>query len=70
MPNTSTVYLCPGCGQPVEPGEDYVIAQEYKVEPEFALHLKRADLLESVQRRFHVGHFRGRMGEHYYELAP
>jgi hypothetical protein len=44
-----------------------VIAEEYKLQSEFALHLKREGS-ESVQRRFHVGHFRGRMGDFFYEL--
>jgi hypothetical protein len=66
----AVVYVCPGCGQPVAPGQDYVIAEEYKLEPGFALHLKRVDLAESVQRRFHVGHVRGRTGEYFYELSP
>lgn len=41
MPDSPPVYVCPGCGRPVEPGEDYVIAEEYKLQSEFALHLKR-----------------------------
>src|SRR5439155_5261192 len=49
--DTPTFYICPGCGQPVAPGEDYVIAQEYKLGSGFALHLDRADLVASVQRR-------------------
>ncbi len=69
MPDTPTFYICPGCGQPVGAGEDYVTAQEYKLGSGFALHLNRADLVASVQRRFHVGHFRGRMGEYFYELS-
>jgi hypothetical protein len=63
------VYVCPGCGRPVEPGEDYVVAQEYELEPEVALHGTKRDFGLGVQRRFHVEHFRGRLGEHFYELV-
>ena len=69
MPDESTVfYECPRCRRPVEDDEDYVVALEYKLETGFALHMKRDDLAVSVPRRFHVGHFRGRIGQHFYEL--
>jgi hypothetical protein len=69
-PEISAVYICPGCDFPVQPGEDYVIAREYRLEPDVGLHLKPDHPLESIERRFHVGHFRGRMGDFFYELVP
>jgi hypothetical protein len=64
-----TTYVCPACGQPVDPGADYVTAREYTLRDEFALHLNSQDRAEAHERRFHVGHFRGRIGELFYELA-
>jgi hypothetical protein len=64
------MYVCPGCGRPVEPGEDFVVAREYKLEEDVGLRLRREDRFERARRRFHVGHFRGRMGELFYELVP
>jgi hypothetical protein len=61
------VFICPGCGEAVGPGEDYVVAYEYKLEPGFTLHGKGVDP-DGAERRFHVGHFRGRMGNLHYEL--
>jgi len=70
MPERSIiVYECPGCGRPVEPGEDYVVAREYELEPGFSLHMKGDDLAAGAERRFHVEHFRGRLGDHFYELV-
>jgi hypothetical protein len=63
------VYECPGCGRPVVPGEDYVVAQEYELEADVTLHGTRGDVALGVRRRFHVEHFRGRLGGHYYELV-
>jgi hypothetical protein len=60
---------CPGCGQPVTPGEDYVLAREHRLEPDVALHAKRSDRSDGVERRFHVGHFRGQLGNCFYELV-
>jgi hypothetical protein len=60
------VHACPGCGRPVAPGEDYVVAREHRYEAEVALHSNGES--EHVERRFHVGHFRGRLGEYFYEL--
>jgi hypothetical protein len=53
------VYECPGCGRPVVPGEDYVVAQEYELEPDVTLHGTKGDVVLGVQRRFHVEHFEG-----------
>ena len=60
------VYICPGCGEAIAPGEDYVVAHGYKLEPGFTLHGSARP--DGVERRFHVGHFRGRMGDIHYEL--
>jgi hypothetical protein len=70
MPDESAhVYVCPGCGEVVARDEDYVVAKEYRLEPGFQLHLKGKGRAEGVERRFHVGHFRGRLGDCYYELV-
>ena len=61
------VWECPGCGQPIESGDDYVAALEHPLTPDFTLHMKARDDLGKT-RRFHVEHFRGRLGDHVYEL--
>jgi hypothetical protein len=61
--------ICPGCGEPIEPGEDHVVALEHRLEPEVALHEQRSRLSGGVERRFHVGHFRGQLGDRFYELV-
>jgi len=65
----AAAFVCPGCGQSVKPGEDYVVAREHPGEPEVALHLDGEGTAERVERRFHVGHFRGRLGDCFYELV-
>lgn len=62
------VFLCPGCGRPVAAGEDFVDAHEYEDEADFRLHTS-GDVGASVTRRFHVEHFRGRIGGRFYELV-
>ena len=62
------VYVCPGCGQPIEPGDDYVVAREYESAPDFSLHMKGDDRTRPT-RRFHVAHFRRQIGECVYELV-
>ena len=63
------VHECPGCGKTVEPGEDYVVAREYQRADDFTLHMKgHEDTIRAI-RRFHVEHFRGRMGGFVYELV-
>jgi hypothetical protein len=70
MPERSIiVYECPACGRPIEPGEDYAVAREHELEPSFSLHMKVNDLAAAAERRFHVEHFRGRLGTHFYELV-
>ena len=60
-------YTCPGCGQAVQTGEDYVVAREY-VEPDFSLHTaERAPT--GAERRFHVEHFRRRLAERVFVLV-
>jgi len=70
MPEASAiVYECPGCGRVVEPGQDYVVALEYPRAPDFSLHMHGHDRVASATRRFHVEHFRGRLGDYVYELV-
>ena len=68
MSDTPAAHECPACGKIVREDEDYVVAKEYRVDSEVQLHLRHANRTESVERRFHVGHFRGRLGECFYEL--
>jgi hypothetical protein len=66
----TVVYECPGCGKPVEPGDDYVVAYEYPLAGlGFSLHTMRDDHAAKAERRFHVEHFRGRLGDSFYELV-
>jgi hypothetical protein len=67
--NEAAAFVCPGCGQPVKPGEDYVVAREHPDQAEVSLHLNGEQSSWSVERRFHVGHFRGRLGDCFYELV-
>jgi hypothetical protein len=53
---------------PVEPDDDYVVAREYPVTPDFSLHMSGRDLAVAPIRRFHVEHFRGLLHDHFYEL--
>jgi hypothetical protein len=70
MPEASViVYDCPGCGKTVEPGEDYVVAREYELAPDFSLHIKGHEETVRAIRRFHVEHFRGRIGDYVYALV-
>ncbi len=64
----SIIYDCPGCGTPIEPDQDYVVALEYQLPDDFDLHMKH-DLAPAATRRFHVEHFRGRIADHFYELV-
>ena len=64
-----TVYTCPGCGSAVEPGEDHVVAREYETAGDFDLHMNVDDLAVRAERRFHVEHFRRRIGACVYELV-
>ena len=61
------VWECPGCGRTIEPGDDYVATREYWLAPDFTLHMKGHDDVGTA-RRFHVEHFRPRLGDHVYEL--
>jgi hypothetical protein len=63
------VWECPGCGQPIESGDDYVTARQYPVTPDFTLHMKGHDVAAVATRRFHVEHFRGQLGDNVYELV-
>ena len=70
MPEASSiVHECPGCGRVVEPAEDYVLAREYPLAPDFDLHMHRHDGAPRPERRFHVEHFRWRIGDARYALV-
>lgn len=60
------MYACPGCGEPVGADEDYVVALEYEAEHGFSLHQMTGAL--GTERRFHVEHFRGRLGDRLFVL--
>ena len=66
----SATYTCPGCGEPVAPHDDYVVALEYEAEPGFSLHDMTVEPTAAVERRFHVEHFRGRLGDRVFLLVP
>jgi hypothetical protein len=66
--NSPAVYVCPGCRRAVEPGEDYVVALEYQAEPGFSLHEMSDSAPGAIERRFHVEHFRGHLGDRLYVL--
>lgn len=69
MPEASAiVYECPGCGEIIEMGEDYVVARAYESQSDFVLHL-HGDKSAHTRRRFHVSHFRRQIGECVYELV-
>jgi len=53
----------------VEPGEDFVVAREYEAADDFDLHMNVHELPIRAERRFHVEHFRGRIGDRVYELV-
>jgi hypothetical protein len=63
------IFECPGCGRPVEPGEDYVVALEYQAEPGFSLHRMSHAVPVTAIRRFHVEHFRGQLRNDFYVLT-
>lgn len=63
------VFECPGCGRSVEPGDDYVVALEYVAEPGFSLHQMSNTVPVTAERRFHVEHFRGHLGDRFYVLV-
>jgi hypothetical protein len=63
------VFACPGCSRSVGPGEDYVVALEYEAEPGFSLHQMSNAASVTAERRFHVEHFRGQLGDRFYVLV-
>ena len=65
----AAAFVCPACGQPVRAGEDYVVAREHPDQAEVALHLNGEQSSRAAERRFHVGHFRGRLDDFFYELV-
>jgi hypothetical protein len=63
------VFECPGCGRSVDSGEDYVVALEYEAETGFSLHQLSHAVPVTAERRFHVEHFRGHLGDRFYVLT-
>ena len=63
------VFTCPGCGKSVAAGKDYLVALEYEAEPGFTLHEMSNAVSVTAERRFHVEHFRGRLGGRFYVLS-
>lgn len=59
--------ICPGCGLPVGYEEPYVDSRELTAESDVTLHIH--DHSAGTLRRFHVEHFRRRIGEYVYELV-
>jgi hypothetical protein len=66
MGDAGVGYVCPGCGLPVGDGEPHVDAREH-TESEVTLHTHDHSAL--TRRRFHVEHFRRRIGDFVYELV-
>ena len=69
MGDETAAGVCPGCGEPVKPGEDHVVALEHRLAHEVSLHGQKSRPSDGVKRRFHVGHFRGQLGDYFYELG-
>lgn len=64
-----SVSLCPLCKRPVGNDEPYVLTDEHDLHPDFTLHGANVQSSVIVQRRFHVEHFRSRIGDHVYTLV-
>jgi hypothetical protein len=62
---TIPFYVCPGCLQPLEPGDEYVVARQYDEAPGLA-QLRMAS--EGSVLRFHRQHFRRRLGDKVYRV--
>ena len=69
MSDSTVVFECPGCGRRIEPGEDYVVALEFEALAGFSLHAMTQDAAPTAERRFHVEHFRGRLGDRVFMLV-
>ena len=67
MDNAGVGYVCPGCGLPVGHDQPHVDVREYTGESEVTLHMH--DHSAGTRRRFHVEHFRRRIGDCMYELV-
>ena len=61
----TVVYICPGCLQALQPGDEYVFAREYEDAP-VSGQLHR--WVEGGVCRFHAQHFRRRIGDAAYRL--
>jgi hypothetical protein len=67
MDHAGVGYVCPGCGLPVGDDETRVDAREHCAESDVTLHMH--DHSVGTRRRFHVEHFRRRIGDCVYELV-
>ena len=68
MLRPAQVSLCPLCERPVAEDGPYVLAEEHELEAEVTLHGGN-DQAAVARRRFHVEHFRNRIGERVYKLV-
>jgi len=67
MDDPGVGFVCPGCGLPVGDDEPHVFAREHSAERDVTLHMHDHDA--GIRRRFHVEHFRRRIGDCSYELV-
>ena len=64
------VFRCPTCGRPVRDDQEYVRAREYESAGGFGdTDFAPSALAKGRIDRFHVGHFRGRIGNKVWELV-
>ncbi len=67
MDNPGVGNVCPGCGLLVADDEPHVLVREHAAESDVTLHMH--DHSAGTRRRFHVEHFRRRIGDCSYELV-
>jgi hypothetical protein len=67
MDESGVAFVCPSCGLPVGKDEPHVSALEHTVRSDVTLHMH--DRTAATRRRFHVEHFRRRIGDRHYELV-
>jgi hypothetical protein len=62
--STIALHVCPGCLQPLQPGDEYVVARQYDHAPGSA----QLRALSGGVLRFHRQHFRARIGGKVYRV--
>jgi hypothetical protein len=67
MDDSGVGNVCPGCGLLVGDDEPHVLAREHVAESDVTLHMH--DHSAGTGRRFHVEHFRRRIGDCSYDLV-